>query len=144
MGAYFRNTMTLRSASAFILSLGAAFAAPKPTFYKDVQPILERNCVGCHRPGEAAPMSLLNFKEVRPFAAAIKSSVSQRRMPPWNADPKVGHFLNDRSLAETDIKTLVDWAATGASEGNVKDARGIQGSRQRHNRLSLRCSANQL
>ncbi len=126
MGVYFLNTMILRSACAFILSLGAAFAAPKPTFYKDVQPVLERNCVGCHRPGEAAPMSLLNYKEVRPFAAAIKSSVSQRRMPPWNADPKVGHFLNDRSLAETDIKTLVDWATTGASEGNVKDAQPVK------------------
>ena len=103
-----------------------AFAAPKPTFYKDVQPVLERNCVGCHRPGEAAPMSFLSFKEVRPFAAAIKMSVSQKRMPPWSADPHVGKFSNDRSLSETDLKTLVDWATTGASEGNPKDAQPLQ------------------
>ena len=114
--------MNVRIASGLLLSLGAAFAAPKPTFYKEVQPILERNCVGCHRPGEAAPMSFLSYKETRPYAAAIKMSVSQKRMPPWNADPTVGHFGNDRSLNEADLKTLVDWASTGASEGNPKDA----------------------
>jgi len=64
--------MTLvRSGCTLFLALGAALAAPKPTFYKDVQPILERNCVSCHRPGEAAPMAFLNYKQVRPYAAAI-------------------------------------------------------------------------
>lgn len=111
-----------------ILATGAALAAPKPTFYKDVQPVLERNCVSCHRPGEAAPMSFLTYKEVRPYAAAIKMSVSQRRMPPWNADPHVGQFANDRSLSEAEMKTLIDWASTGAAEGNPKEAQPVQRS----------------
>lgn len=115
--------MTLvRTGCTLFLALGAALAAPKPTFYKDVQPILERNCVSCHRPGEVAPMAFLNYKQVRPYAAAIKMSISQHRMPPWNADPHIGQFSNDRSLPEADLKTLIDWASTGATEGNPKDA----------------------
>ncbi|MFN9429795.1 MAG: thiol-disulfide isomerase, partial [Acidobacteriota bacterium] len=101
-------------------------AADKPTFYRDVQPILEKRCVGCHRPGEAAPMSLVSYREVRPYAAAIRQSVAQRRMPPWNADPHVGKFANDRSLSETEIETLAAWAGTGAAAGNPKDANGVQ------------------
>ncbi len=100
-----------------------AFAAPKPTFYQDVQPILEKNCVGCHRPGEAAPMSFLTYKQVRPYAAAIKGSVAQRRMPPWNADPHVAKYANDRSLSESEIQTITEWASTGATEGDPSTAR---------------------
>lgn len=71
-------------------------------------------------------MSFLSYKEVRPFAAAIKSSVTQRRMPPWQADPHVGKFANDRSLSDGDIKILVEWASTGATEGNIKDAQPLK------------------
>ena len=53
------------------------------TFNKDVAPILQKNCQGCHRPGEAAPMSLLTYKEARPWAAAIREAVILKRMPPW-------------------------------------------------------------
>ena len=111
---------------AFALAaLSTAAAAPNPTFYKDVQPVIERNCVSCHRPGEAAPMSFLSYKEVRPYAAAIKMSVAQKRMPPWNADPHVGKFANDRSLSAPDLQTLLDWTSTGATEGDPKDARPL-------------------
>lgn len=106
--------------AAFLLP---ALCAAPPSFYADVQPILEKNCVSCHRPGEAAPMSFLSYKEVRPYAAAIKASVAQRRMPPWNADPHVGAFANDRSLSAADIRTLTEWAANGAPAGDAKQAR---------------------
>lgn len=100
-----------------------ALAAPAPTYHKDVAPILQRNCQGCHRPGEVAPMSFLTYKEVRPYAKAIRQSVAQRRMPPWNADPHVGiRYANDRSLQESEIATLNAWVAAGAPEGNPKDA----------------------
>ena len=109
-----------------MLSLSvAALAAPKPlqvTFHKDVQPILQKNCQGCHRPGEAAPMSFLTYKSTRPFAKAIKEAASTRRMPPWHADPHFGKFSNDKSLTQTEINTLTAWADTGAKEGNPKDA----------------------
>ncbi len=71
-------------------------------------------------------MSFLSYKEVRPFAAAIKMSVSQKRMPPWSADPHVGKFSNDRSLSEADLKTLIDWTSTGATEGNAKDGQALK------------------
>ncbi|MGA7412445.1 MAG: thiol-disulfide isomerase [Bryobacteraceae bacterium] len=92
-----------------------------PTYNRDVAPILQNNCEGCHRAGEAAPMSLTSYKEVRPFAAAIKEAVTLRKMPPWFADPHYGKFSNDRSLSQHDIDTLVAWAKNGAPEGDAKD-----------------------
>jgi hypothetical protein len=92
------------------------------TFYKDVLPILQKNCQTCHRPGEIAPMSFMTYKDTRPWAKAIKTAVLSRQMPPWFADPKYGHFENDRTLTDATIKTLVAWTDGGAVEGNAKDA----------------------
>ena len=91
-----------------------------PTFNKDVLPILQKNCQGCHRPGEIAPMSLLTYKDARPWAKAIKSAVVNKQMPPWFAE--YGHFANDRMLSTADINRLVNWVNSGAPEGNAKDA----------------------
>ncbi len=108
------------------LAAGACLfaAAPgenSPTFTRDVAPILQDHCQSCHRAGEVAPMSLITYKEVRPFAAAIKQAVSLRKMPPWFADPHYGTFSNDRRLSQRDIDTLVTWAKSGALEGDPKD-----------------------
>jgi Copper type II ascorbate-dependent monooxygenase, C-terminal domain. len=105
-----------------IFPAAAATTQAPVTFYKNVLPILQKNCQGCHRPGEAAPMSLLTYKEVRPWARAIRQSVLIRKMPPWFADSAHGKFANDRSLAKADIDTLVRWADTGAKEGDPADA----------------------
>src|SRR5690348_9511629 len=102
----------------------AAEAAPPAsvTFNKNVLPILQEKCQTCHRPGQVAPMSLVTYADARPWAKAIKAAVETRRMPPWNADPTYGHFLNDRSLSQSQIETLVAWADSGAAEGNVAEA----------------------
>src|ERR1700746_1125691 len=92
------------------------------TFHRDVLPILQKNCQGCHRPGEVAPMSLLTYADARPWAKAIKTAVVSKKMPPWFADPQYGHFANDRRLSDAQINTLVAWANNGAPEGNTKDA----------------------
>jgi len=92
------------------------------TFHRDVLPVLQKNCQGCHRTGEAAPMSLVTYQEARPWAKAIKEAVLTRRMPPWFAAPAHGKFSNDRSLARGEMETLVAWADNGAKEGNPKDA----------------------
>jgi len=98
-------------------------AAPKEvTFHKTIEPILQARCQTCHRPGEAAPMSLLTYKDARPWAKAIKDAVLLRKMPPWFADPAHGNFSNDRRLSKEEIDALVAWADTGAKEGNLKDA----------------------
>jgi len=96
--------------------------APKEvTFSKDVAPILYQNCVKCHRPNDIAPMSLLTYKDARPWAAAIRQAVVQRIMPPWHADPHVGDFMNDPRLSDAQIATIVAWVKGGAKEGDPKD-----------------------
>jgi hypothetical protein len=102
-----------------VLATGSTlFAAGAPTFTKDVAPILYKNCVECHRPAAMAPMSLITFDDVRPWARAIKTKVVRREMPPWGADPAVGKFANDVSLKQADIDTIAAWADAGAPEGN--------------------------
>src|SRR5215470_6454335 len=100
-----------------ILAAGSALvAAPAKelTFHKDIEPILQARCQGCHRPGEAAPMSLLTYQEARPWAKAIREAVVIRKMPPWFADPKHGSFSNDRRLSQAEIDAFSAWAETGA------------------------------
>jgi hypothetical protein len=103
-------------------TIGLVSAAPKVTFHKDVEPILMDRCQGCHRPGEIAPMSLIAYKDVRPWAKAIKSAVATRKMPPWFADKAHGNFANDWSLTQTQIDAITNWVDQGAPEGNAKDA----------------------
>ena len=104
------------------LPLNAAESGkPAVTFSKDVAPILFKNCANCHRPGELAPMSLLTYKDARPWAKSIKEAVATHKMPPWLADPNYGHFSNDRRLAQSDVDTIVHWADAGAPEGNTAD-----------------------
>ena len=115
-----RFTLT---AVIFCASLyGAASGGSTVTYNKDVAPILQKNCQSCHRPGEAAPMPLLTYKQVRPWASAIKEAVALKKMPPWFADPHYGKWSNDRSLAKSDIDTIARWVDSGAPEGDAKDA----------------------
>jgi hypothetical protein len=104
-----------------IQAFGAEPAAASVTFYKDVLPIMQKNCQGCHRPGEIGPMSFLTYDSTRPWAKAIKSAILTKKMPPWFADPKYGHFSNDRRLTDAQINTLVSWVDAGAPEGDPKD-----------------------
>ncbi|MGD1090380.1 MAG: thiol-disulfide isomerase [Bryobacteraceae bacterium] len=99
----------------------AATTTTTPTFYKDVLPILQKRCQECHRPGELAPMSLLSYQEARPWAKSIKSSVVSKKMPPWFADPRYGHFANERKLTDSEVTTLVAWVDAGSPEGDTKD-----------------------
>src|SRR5262249_1656471 len=95
------------------------------TFSKDVAPIMFKNCVECHRSNEAAPMSLMTYKDARPWAKSIREKVITRQMPPWHADPSVGEFLNDRRLNQKEIDTIVAWVDGGAKEGDPKDVPAV-------------------
>src|SRR4030088_2556416 len=75
------------------------------TFYRDVLPILQQHCQVCHRQGEIGPTPLTTYEEVSPFARAIATATSTKKMPPWFADPAVGHFSNDPSLSPQEIAT---------------------------------------
>ena len=99
----------------------AAQSAASPTFSRDVAPIFYNKCVSCHRPGEVAPMSLITYRDVRPWASAIREKVTTRVMPPWHADRQYGSFRNDLSLTQREIDTIAAWVGGGASEGNPSD-----------------------
>ncbi|MGA2421053.1 MAG: thiol-disulfide isomerase [Candidatus Acidiferrum sp.] len=107
------------------LSLGAGQDSPSATkevtFNRDVAPIFYNNCVKCHRPNDIAPMSLLTYKDARPWARAIREAVVTRKMPPWHADPNVGEFLNDPRLTDEQIATIDAWVRGGTTEGDPKD-----------------------
>jgi mono/diheme cytochrome c family protein len=101
---------------------GVANAEQAPvTFSKDVAPIFYNHCVECHRPTMFAPMSLLTYEDARPWARAIKQRVLSREMPPWGADPAIGHFRNDSRLSQSDIDMIVAWVDGGAQKGNDAD-----------------------
>src|SRR5712675_802686 len=99
-----------RTMLRLVLGIGAAIClsaqGSKATFAKDIAPILQLHCQNCHRPGEAAPFSLLTYEQARPWAKAIKYAVLEKKMPPWFADPKFGKFSNEASLSKSDINTL--------------------------------------
>ncbi len=96
-------------------------SANSPTFTRDVAPIFHANCLECHRPGEAAPMSLRTYEEARPWAKSIKEKVTSRVMPPWFADPNHGKFRNDPRLTDDQIATIASWVDAGAPRGNPAD-----------------------
>jgi hypothetical protein len=75
-------------------------AQKEVTYSRDVAPILYKNCITCHRPNDIAPMSLITYKDTRPWAKLIRDAVVERKMPPWHADPNIGDFLNNPRLAK--------------------------------------------
>jgi hypothetical protein len=118
--------LLLTVATTALQGAGEQAAAPAGrslTFAKDVAPIFQGKCEVCHRPGNIGPMSLMTYAEVRPWLRAIKARVANREMPPWHLDRGVGiqKFINDRSLTDNEIETIVNWIDAGASLGDAKD-----------------------
>lgn len=121
--------MTIRVFSTLLVvsltgASSLAFAAQTtPTFTKDIAPIFQKACDNCHRSGSIAPMSLLTWKDARPWARSIKEKVAGRTMPPWHIDRNVGvtKFKNDPSLTDAEIATITDWVDGGSPEGNPAD-----------------------
>lgn len=93
------------------------------TFSKDVAPIFQRACQSCHHANTSAPMSLMTYKESRPWAKSIKERVARRDMPPWHLDKTVGirRYKNDRSLSDQEIATIARWVDSGTPEGDPRD-----------------------
>jgi thiol-disulfide isomerase/thioredoxin len=91
------------------------------TYTKHVAPILQAHCQACHRPNQSAPFSLLNYAEAVKHSAMIREVTKERRMPPWHADPRYGHFSNERRLTAAEIGTLSAWVDGGLLRGDDKD-----------------------
>jgi len=91
------------------------------TYARDVSRILQKRCQECHRPGQVGPMSLLSYEDALSWQGMIQEVVEEGRMPPWHADPKYGHFTNDRSLTKQERETLLGWIKQGCPKGDMKD-----------------------
>ena len=119
-----RTFLTLLCAG--FCGIGAAGQESSPaaqseiTYVKDVAPILQKHCVSCHRPNDIAPMSLMAYDEVLPFARMMRESVVQRKMPPWHADPAFGEFTNDARLTDEEIAIIDAWVKNGTKKGEPK------------------------
>src|SRR5690349_835784 len=128
MRAALKGCMTVVAAGVALATMSFAPHAQSPvgrqlTFTKDVAPIVQKSCQGCHRPGSIGPFSLLTWEDARPWARSIKDRVSRRQMPPWHVDKAVGirKFKDDPSLTDAEIQTIVDWVDAGAPKGNPAD-----------------------
>src|SRR5262245_40913842 len=97
------------------------------TFHKDVEPIVQKSCQGCHATGGLAPFSLTSYASARAWATLMAQATSERRMPPWGAQdtsecrPPLP-WRKDARLSDKDIATIAAWAEAGAPEGDPKDA----------------------
>lgn len=125
------------TAAALLLALGATGAplaatpAPRaaaaqapelaPTFSRHVAPILYAKCILCHRDGEAGPMPLTTFREVRPWASAIRTQLIAGAMPPFHTAPKYGLFPDGPRLTPAESATIVRWVDAGAPEGDPSE-----------------------
>jgi hypothetical protein len=107
--------------AGYVGSRGVTGNSKEMTYCRDIAPIFYKNCVGCHRPGEIAPMSLISYKEVRPWAKSIREKVTTREMPPWHLDSHYGKWENDRRLSQKELDAIVLWIDGGAKEGDPKD-----------------------
>lgn len=91
------------------------------TFYKDVQPLLQKHCQNCHFKGGVAPFALSTYEEVKAQAASIQWSVANRRMPPWMPDDQCVPLKHSRRLSDNEIKTITEWVKGGSPAGDIKD-----------------------
>ena len=126
-GSWSRPILLALGSAALAAWTGHASSA-NVTYYRDVAPILQANCVGCHKPAGknigslVAPMSLMTYEDVRPWARGIARKVATREMPPWFADGPKGVFANERGLTDEQVATLVAWADAGAPAGEGNQA----------------------
>jgi len=116
-------TVNVSGPAAAALASTKPSPSSQPTFSRDIAPIFQRSCQACHHQGTSAPMPLVAYDEVRPWARSIRQRVANREMPPWHLDKTVGirQYKNDRSLSDAEIATVVRWVDAGAPPGNPAD-----------------------
>jgi hypothetical protein len=120
-------TLAIGATAPSVASAQQSSTSTDVTFTKDIAPILQRSCQNCHRPGGVAPMSLVSYEDVRPWARAIKTRTSigpkAGVMPPWYIEKNIGiqHYKDDPSLSDEEIAKIAKWADGGAPRGNPAD-----------------------
>ena len=119
--------LTLAAVPAVVVWQSAAVPTPSVqaprlepvTFSEHIAPILYENCVTCHRPGEAAPFSLISYEDVSRRARLIADVTRSRYMPPWHAEPGFGDFLDERRLTDAQIERIGEWVRQGRPRGDA-------------------------
>jgi Flp pilus assembly protein TadD len=97
-------------------------SAPAVSFNQHIAPIVHQYCAPCHRPGEAAPFSLLTYEDVKRHASQIAAVTRRRYMPPWLPEPGYGDFVEERRLTDTQIQLIQDWVKQGSPAGSPANA----------------------
>jgi hypothetical protein len=110
--------MTAKLAACCLTAAALLPAADKLTFSETIAPIVYQNCVTCHRPGEAAPFSLITYEDVKKRGALIATVTKSRYMPPWHAAHGYGEFADERRLSDAQIAAIGDWVSQGMPQGD--------------------------
>jgi hypothetical protein len=104
--------------AAGVIGFGHA-ASAGPTYFRDVKPIFDSRCAGCHYAGGIAPFTLTSYRDAYRHRLAIAEAVRTRRMPPWHADSRVRRYLHDPTLTDDQISVLTRWAARRGPRGDA-------------------------
>ena len=110
--------MIVKFAACCLAAAALLPAADKITFSETIAPIVYQNCVTCHRPGEAAPFSLISYEDVKKRGALIANVTKSRYMPPWHAAHGYGDFADERRLSDAQIAAIGDWVSQGMPQGD--------------------------
>ena len=106
-------------AAATTAAFGATESKAPVTYAEHVAPILFNQCAGCHRPGQAAPFSLLTYEDAVKHARLITTVTKSRYMPPWKAEPASYNYRDSRRLTDAQIETLDAWVKQGTPQGDI-------------------------
>ena len=106
-------------------SLSTLSAQAQVTFSKDIAPIVYSHCTTCHRPGEAAPFSLMSYSDVAKHGKLIAAVTAARIMPPWKAEPASYEYRDSRRLTDAELKTIQDWVKAGMPKGDLAEAPSV-------------------
>jgi hypothetical protein len=117
------NVLLQRLLVCFLLLTAVHSFGKRPlTFYKDIQPLIYKNCVSCHRTGQCAPFPLVTYNDVLKHASMIKAVTTTGYMPPWKADTSYRNFVDQRILTKDEINAITSWVENGAPAGDKSDA----------------------
>lgn len=103
--------------SVIILTSSNTWCQSQLTYYKDIEPIISKNCQSCHSPNQSAPFNLLTYEEVKKRGSFIASVTKSKYMPPWKADSEFQQYAFERRLSAEEIEKIQEWVRSGMNKG---------------------------
>ena len=110
---------------------------PKPTWHRDIAPLVQEKCGGCHTAGSIGPFALTTHAEVMAVAESVKAAITSRRMPPWPARRDCAEYAPDGSMTDEQIALITGWLEDGAMEGDPRDFKALEGPKTSLSRVDL-------